>query len=130
MSSVIRFSGVTVNAPNAIELARFYAVITDGKATGDAHWAVLDGPNGSMGFQQVQDFRAPDWPTGPIPMQMHVDFYVDDLESTEARVLAAGAVRYDFQPNDDHCLVFADPAGHPFCLSTWDEAKVSDDADA
>lgn len=28
--------------------------------------------------------------------------------------------RMDFQPNADHCLVYADPAGHPFCLSTWE----------
>jgi hypothetical protein len=32
-------------------------------------------------------------------------------------VLAAGATKYDVQPNE-HCLDYADPAGHPFCLST------------
>ena len=53
-------------------------------------------------------------------MQMHLDFLVDDLEATGARVLAAGATLLDFQPNSDHCFVYADPAGHPFCLSTWD----------
>ena len=51
---------------------------------------------------------------------MHLDFTVDDLDATAAKVLAAGRPEYDHQPNDDHCLVFADPAGHPFCLSTWD----------
>jgi len=55
---------------------------------------------------------------------MHLDFFVDDLTATEARVLAAGATKYDFQPNAEHCVVFADPAGHPFCLSTWDELKL------
>lgn len=58
-------------------------------------------------------------------MQMHLDFFVDDLAATEARVLAAGARKYDHQPNSDHCLVFADPAGHPFCLSTWDTIPSS-----
>ena len=52
-------------------------------------------------------------------MLVHLEFLVDDLAATAARVLAAGATRFDHQPNDDHCLVFADPAGHPFCLSTW-----------
>jgi hypothetical protein len=52
-------------------------------------------------------------------MQMHLDFDVDDLDAAEARVLAAGATRFDFQPND-HCRVYADPAGHPFCLTTED----------
>ena len=52
-------------------------------------------------------------------MLVHLEFLVDDLDATANRVLAAGATRFDHQPNDDHCLVFADPAGHPFCLSTW-----------
>ena len=54
-------------------------------------------------------------------MQIHLDFYVDDLATAEARVLAAGATKFDLQPNEDHCCVFADPAGHPFCLSRWDD---------
>jgi hypothetical protein len=120
MSDTIRLSGVTVNAPDAIELARFYAVITGGVAKGNAHWATVTGPHGDIGFQQVGDFRPPVWPEGARPMHMHLDFFVDDLEATEARVLAAGATRFDFQPNSDHCFVYADPAGHPFCLSTWD----------
>ena len=52
-------------------------------------------------------------------MQLHLDFLVDDLEASGTRVLAAGATLLDFQPNSDHCFVYADPAGHPFCLSTW-----------
>jgi Glyoxalase-like domain len=55
---------------------------------------------------------------------MHLDFYVDDLVAAEARVLDAGATKYDVQPNANHCLVFADPAGHPFCLSTWDDVPA------
>jgi Glyoxalase-like domain len=52
---------------------------------------------------------------------MHLDFVVDDREAAEARVLAAGATKFDFQPNADHCFVYADPAGHPFCLTTWED---------
>jgi hypothetical protein len=36
-------------------------------------------------------------------------------------VLAAGASRHAFQPNSDHCLVLADPAGHRFCLTTVED---------
>jgi hypothetical protein len=57
------------------------------------------------------------WPDPGSSLQMHLDFDVDDLDSTEARVLAAGATKYELQPND-HCRVYADPVGHPFCLST------------
>ncbi len=43
-------------------------------------------------------------------MQMHLEFFVDDLEATGARVLAGGATRFEHQPNADHCFVYADPA--------------------
>jgi hypothetical protein len=120
MSEAIRLSGTTVNAPDALALARFYAEITGGVAQGSARWACLSGPGGALAFQQVPDFRPPTWPEGDVPMQLHLDFFVDDLDATDARVRAAGARRYDVQPNADHCFVYADPAGHPFCLSTWD----------
>ncbi|QGN34042.1 VOC family protein [Microlunatus sp. Gsoil 973] len=126
MSNTIRLSGTTLNAPDAIALARFYAEITGGVAKGNRHWAVVTGPYAEIGFQRVENFRPPDWPDGAVPMQMHLDFFVDDLESTGARVLAAGATRFEFQPNSDHCFVYADPAGHPFCLSTWESAEVGD----
>ena len=126
MSDTIRLSGVTVNAPDAVALARFYATITGGVAKGNAHWATVTGANADIAFQQVPDFRPPTWPEGPVPMQMHLEFFVDDLAATEARVLAAGATRFAFQPNSDHCFVYADPAGHPFCLSTWDAVRIDD----
>lgn len=127
MSDRISVSGATVHAPDAIALAGFYAEITGGVAKGNAHWAAVDGPGGSIGFQQVENFRRPSWPEGDHPVLMHLDLLVDDLDSAEARVLAAGARRFDFQPNSDHCLVYADPAGHPFCLSTWDTPEPPDD---
>jgi hypothetical protein len=129
MSDTIRLSGVTLNAPDALALARFYALITGGVAKGSEGWAIVTGPNAELGFQRVEDFRPPVWPVGAVPMQMHLDFFVDDLAATEARVLAAGATRFDFQPNSDHCFVYADPAGHPFCLSTWDGVQFDDEPD-
>jgi len=126
MSDLIRLSGTTVNAPDAIALARFYAEITGGVAKGDQHWAIVEGSNGDIGFQRVDDYRPPTWPDGEVDMQMHLEFLVNDLETTGARVLAAGATRLEHQPNADHCFVYADPAGHPFCLSTWGSPRVGD----
>ena len=105
---------------------RDLAEITGGVATGDEHWALVDGPNGTIGFQQVDDHRPLTWPDGEVPMQLHLEFLVDDLDATGARVLAAGATRYEHQPNADHCFVYADPAGHPFCLSTWGLPRLGD----
>ena len=101
MSDLIRLSLTTVNAPDALALARFYAEITGGVAKGDEYWALVEGPNGDIGFQQIDDYRPPTWPDGEVGMQMHLEFFVDDLEATGARVLAAGATRYQHQPNAD-----------------------------
>ena len=120
MSDGISLNGTTVNAPDAVALAQFYAEITSGVATGSSRWAVVKGPRAFITFQQVGDFRPPTWPGGHLPNQLHLDFLVDALEPAGARVLAAGATPFDYQPNADHCVVYADPAGHPFCLSTWD----------
>jgi hypothetical protein len=123
MSDSIRLTSVTVNCPDARALAAFYADLLDGVVTSaDPAWATVTGPAGRIDFQTTSEHREPTWPEPGVPIQMHLDFLVDDLAATEARVLAAGATRFEHQPNDDHCLVFADPAGHPFCLSTWDMA--------
>ena len=122
MSDSIRLSSVTVNCPDAAELAAFYADITGRQITfSNSAWVTVDGPGGRIDFQTVPDHVPPTWPGNTSPSRLHLDFLVDDLAATEARVLAAGATRYQFQPNADHCLVFADPAGHPFCLTTLEE---------
>ena len=122
MSDSIRLSSVALDCPNAGELAAFYADITGGQVTfSNSAWATVDGPGGRIDFQTVPDHTPPTWPGNTSPSRLHLDFLVDDLAATEARVLAAGATRYQFQPNADHCLVFADPAGHPFCLTTVED---------
>lgn len=127
MSDHIGLDGVTLNAPDARALADFYAEITHGVARGSSAWAAVSGPHGSISFQQVEDFHPPTWPGGLAPMHSHLDFLVDDLQSSGARVCAAGATLLDHQPNSDHCHVYTDPAGHPFCLSTWSSAQLAAD---
>jgi Glyoxalase-like domain len=117
MSDSIKLVPVTVDCPDAGKLAAFYATITGGTvAFADEGWAEVEGPNGCIDFQAAPEYLPPRWPDAASSMQMHLDFGVDDLDAAEARVLAAGATKYDFQPNE-HCRVYADPAGHPFCLS-------------
>lgn len=127
MSHRIRLDGTTVNAPDALALAQFYAEITDGVAKGTFYWAAVTGPNGFIAFQQADDFQPHTWPHGSAPMQLHLDFLVDDLEAAGARAVAAGATLLEVQPNSDHCFVYADPAGHPFCLSTWAGSALVED---
>jgi hypothetical protein len=118
MSDLIKLVPVTVDCPDAGKLAAFYATITGGTVTfADEGWAEVEGPNGCIDFQTAPGHLPPTWPDAASSMQMHLDFAVDDLDAAEARVLAAGAAKYDIQPNE-HCRVYSDPAGHPFCLST------------
>jgi hypothetical protein len=109
-----------LECPDAVRLAEFYAQIT-GRRVSFRHetWATVKGPGGRIDLQTAPGYTPPAWPDPASPMQMHLDFDVDDLAASEARVLAAAATKYDVQPNE-HGLVYADPAGHPFCLSTED----------
>ncbi|WP_114854997.1 VOC family protein [Brachybacterium sp. YJGR34] len=130
MTAPITLGSVTLNAPDALTLARFYAEILRGTVRGDSRFAVVTSSAGEIDVQQVADFRPPQWPTGNPPMHIHLDLLVQDLAGAEERVLAAGATRFAAQPNAEHCLVFADPAGHPFCLTLWDGARALAEAAA
>jgi hypothetical protein len=64
-------------------------------------------------FQRVADFRPPRWPDPRYPQQSHLDLGVPDLEAAHEAALAAGASLLDPARG---WRVYADPAGHPFCL--------------
>ena len=120
MSDSIKLSSVALECPDAGILAAFYAQITGGRVTLHADdWATVTGAGGRIDFQSAPGYLPPTWPDPTSSMQMHLDFDIDDAAAAEARVLAAGATKYAYQPND-HWRVYADPAGHPFCLTTQD----------
>ncbi len=50
------------------------------------------------------------------PQQLHLDVEVDDADEAELAVLALGATRLPDPSDAEDFRVFADPAGHPFCL--------------
>lgn len=117
-----RLSSPTLHAPDSRALATFYADLTGGALTfADDSWAVVNGPNGRIDVQTVAGYSPPTWPDGDQPVRMHLDFYVDDLATGERHALGCGATRAQHQPNADHCIVMIDPAGHPFCLTMWDD---------
>jgi uncharacterized protein YndB with AHSA1/START domain len=118
----IRYSGTTVDCADPGALASFYADLTGGTVVENhPHWALIRTDDGEIAFQGTPGYRPPVWPDPAASIQMHLDFYVTDRIATEKRALELGAIRYEYQPNDDHCTVLADPAGHAFCLSTWGE---------
>jgi predicted enzyme related to lactoylglutathione lyase len=67
----------------------------------------------------VDGYRPPEWPGQQRPQQLHLDFDVDDLDGEEKRALTLGATvleRTDQLRPEANWRVYADPAGHPFCL--------------
>ena len=98
----------------------FWAGVLDGIVDVDDDWHMVfvDGAP-RVGVQLAPDHVAPDWPDGTPEQQIHLDLWVDDFPSAHERVTALGAkvlkpaVR---ESSDDNFQVYADPAGHPFCL--------------
>lgn len=87
-----------------------------------ADWLVLRNPDGvGMAFQQVPELPEPTWPDSTQPQQMHLDMTVPtvaDLEVQHERALSLGArLLYDRTDDPEEPLrVYADLAGHPFCI--------------
>jgi predicted enzyme related to lactoylglutathione lyase len=115
LGAAITLFAVTIDAPDASALARFYAELLGMEVTYDGpEGALIAGEGKSVMFQQVAGYGPPQWPDPLHPQQAHLDIVVDDLDAAEARVKELGASR--LQGGGESFRVFADPAGHPFCL--------------
>ena len=86
-------------------------------------WLVLRDPGGGVqvAFQQVAALPEATWPEGPVPQQLHLDLTVPtvaELDRQHERALALGArlLEDDADNPEEPLRVYADPAGHPFCI--------------
>ena len=86
-------------------------------------WLVLRDNTGNnrVAFQQVVDLPEATWPVGLHPQQLHLDLTVQsvvDLGVQHERALTLGAkLLLDRSADPEEPLrVYADPAGHPFCI--------------
>jgi hypothetical protein len=79
-------------------------------------WTTIEGRGVRLAVQLAPDHVPPLWPDPTRPQQLHLDIEVDDVDAAEQQVLALGATRLEDPPDAQHFRVFADPAGHPFCL--------------
>jgi hypothetical protein len=116
---------LVLDCPDPLALARFYESVLGGTVNRpDRRWAVSDGwatlhpASGGpvLAFQRVEDYRPPRRPDPERPQQSHPDLAVPDLAVAQEQVLALGATLLDAGPATRSWRVFADPAGHPFCL--------------
>lgn len=115
----MKLSAITLDCSDPLALAAFYQQATglEPHPKSDADFAGLNREDGLLiGFQRVDDYRAPSWPDQTVPQQLHLCFDVVDLDEAEVRLLELGAGKADQQPHEDKWRVLTDPAGHPFCI--------------
>lgn len=111
---IIVFDAADLGAESA-----FWAGVLGGTVDADDDWHTVrvDG-RAHLGIQLAPDHVRPDWPNG-TPQQMHLDLYVDDVKSAHDEVTSLGATMLQAADDVDAAegfQVYADPAGHPFCL--------------
>lgn len=105
---------VVIDCPDPLALASFYSALIGLPITYRSRtWVVIaqNATSSGIAFQRAPDHQRPHWPDPAFPQQFHLDVMVDDLAEAEPAVLALGARRLI---GGGH--VYADPAGHPFCL--------------
>ena len=118
-----------LDATDVRQLAEFYRRLfgltyRPGDETDDGQdWLVLRNPGGGpqLAFQQVDKLPPATWPEPGVPQQLHLDTVVPDtgeLDAQHERALSLGAtLLLDRRDDPDEPLrVYADPAGHPFCI--------------
>ncbi len=115
----IRLGSVSLDCGDPAELGAFWAALLGGEVafSSDDFVAVKTGGLW-ISAVRVPNYRAPDWPEGGTPKQIHLDLVVTHLAEAESEAVALGAVRAVEQPSPDRWRVLIDPAGHPFCLTT------------
>ncbi|MFF0738767.1 VOC family protein, partial [Streptomyces chartreusis] len=79
----MKLTAITLDCPDPEALAPFYRQATglEVHPKSNSDFAGLDGDDGLLiGFQRVDDYRAPCWPDQAVAQQLHLDFAVDDLK--------------------------------------------------
>ncbi len=110
---------VVLDAADLNTESAFWAGLLGGTVAADDDWhSVLVDGEWRLGIQLAPNHVRPDWPDG-TPQQIHLDLWVDDLGAAHEEAVSLGARL--LKPADDleaaeGFQVYADPAGHPFCL--------------
>jgi catechol 2,3-dioxygenase-like lactoylglutathione lyase family enzyme len=107
-----RLHHTVLDCPDPGALASFYSELLGLPVTYRSEdWVVVarNDTTSGLAFQLAPDHKPPTWPDPQVPQQLHFDVMVEDVAQAGERVLALGATRLAGD-------VYADPAGHPFCL--------------
>jgi predicted enzyme related to lactoylglutathione lyase len=110
---------VVFDAADLAAESSFWAGVIGGTvdAEDDWHMVLVDGQP-RIGVQLAPSHVPPGWPDG-APQQIHLDLWVEDAAAAHELVMSLGASvlkEADARDSPDTFQVYADPAGHPFCL--------------
>ena len=112
---VVVFDAANVAAESAFWAGMFAGYVFAGDD--DFHCVLDSSGEWHVGVQLAPNYVPPQWPDGE-PQQVHLDLHVEDPRAAHeaatqlgARLLRPG----DLDAEEGH-QVYADPAGHPFCI--------------
>lgn len=107
---------IVIESGDAQGLAEFDAALLGWRIIRTDWLVVAEDADSSprLAFDESPGYQPPRWPDPAYPQQIHLDFDVDDVAHAQRRALELGATR--LPDLGGSCPVFADPAGHPFCL--------------
>lgn len=113
---------IVIDCPDPLALASFYArLLRMPQRVEDAADRIVIAREADvfpmLAFQRVEDYLPPRWPDPAYPAQLHFDLMFDDRAAAARRAGELGATWIRPQHGQEHFEhVYADPAGHPFCL--------------
>jgi hypothetical protein len=120
VSQIVDLAAIIVDCREAEPVAEFYRAACGGeiiRTDRDSAWLTVQGV--TVIFREVEGYQPPTWPSSDVPMQIHLDFYVDDLDEAQNHLRRHGATTPEYQLHRENGLVvMLDPAGHPFCIGT------------
>jgi hypothetical protein len=115
--NVIVFDAADVHVESS-----FWATMFGGHVIGDDddfHCVLDSAGDWRIGVQSAPNHVPPEWPDGSQQQQVHLDLHVDDPRTAHGEVVKIGArllqPALDLDGEEGH-QVYADPAGHPFCI--------------
>jgi hypothetical protein len=111
---------VVFDAADLAAESTFWAGMLGGRVFTDDDWHSVIDADGRwvIGVQLAPNHLPPEWPNGN-PQQIHLDLHVEDFADAHDEAIALGArllQAADDLTIDEGFQVYADPAGHPFCL--------------
>jgi predicted enzyme related to lactoylglutathione lyase len=108
------FDAADIDAESA-----FWAGVLGGRVEADDDWhSILIGDEWRVAVQLAPDHVPPEWPGG-VRQQIHLDLWVEDLDEAHHEVVSLGGKmlkKAEDPTAKEGFQVYADPAGHPFCL--------------